>query len=491
MAYEDLREWIALLEKENELKRVKVEVDWDEEIGGITRQALDMKERCPALLFENIKDYHQGPCSKLFTASLATYGRIALMLGLPKETPVREIVQTIRERIKNPIKPVIVKNGPCKENKREGKDVNILDFPAPKWHVLDGGRYIHTFGGVVTRHPITGWINIGIYRGMVVDEKTIAWALLAGKHWGHHYHEYQALGKPMPVAVIFGWDPVLPFTACAPYAAGISEYEVMGAIRQKPVELVKCETVDLEVPAAAEIILEGVIPIETESYQMEGPFGEFPGYYGGVTTPRPVMKVHCLTHRNDPIYQGTLEGPSPTEDARVSSINLSVVGWEALEKMGIAGITDVFCPACVGFGTNVRVQINKRYQGHAKQVAACLWCATTTNFKNVTVVDEDIDIYDSDAVEWAFTYRVDAKEDLIVFPGAPGSPLDPSNDPQWLNPVVFGGGRWNRLLIDATKTWRWGPKPEWNGERFPLVAKVSPEMKKKVRERWAEYGLGS
>ena len=489
MADRDLRAWIASIEKEGQLKRIRAEVDWDEEIGGITRKAFDMKDRCPALLFENIKDYQNGRCRKLFTASLATYGRIAMMMGLPKDAHVREIVQTVRNRIKRPVSPVLLKDGPCKENIIKGDQVNILDFPAPKWHPLDGGRYIHTFGAVVSKHPVTGWTNLGVYMGMVVDNKTIAWALLAGKHWGHIYHEYQTMGKPMPVAVVFGWDPVLPFAACAPYAAGVSEYDLMGALRESPVPLVKCETVDLEVPATAEIVFEGLMPVEPESYRMEGPFGEFPGYYAGVTTRRPVMNVHCITHRNDPIYQGTLEGPTPNEDAQCSSINLSVIGWEALQKMGIAGITDVFSPACVGFGTNVRVQINKRYQGHAKQVAACLWSATTTNFKNVTVVDDDIDIYDSDAIEWAFTYRVDPKEDLIVFPGAQGSPLDPSNDPRWQDPMRFGGGRWNRLLIDATQTWRWGPQEEWLGKRFPLKVEVSEAIKKKVQDRWKEYGF--
>ncbi len=489
MAYKDLREWIAKLEEAGQLKRIQAEVDWDEEIGGITRRVFDMKEQAPALLFENIKDYHDGHGKRLFTGSLNTYGRIALMLGLPQETPVREIIQTVRDRVRNPVKPTLVKDGPCKEHIKKGDKVNILEFPVPKWHALDGGRYIHTFGGVITKHPVTGWTNVGIYRGMVVDEKTIAWTLTLGKHWGHHYYEYMQLGKPMPVAVIFGWDPVLPFAACAPHPAGVSEYEIMGALRERPVELVKCETVDLEVPATAEIVLEGFIPIEPESYRMEGPFGEFPGYYTGAAARRPVSQIHCVTHRENPIYRGTLEGPPPNEDAQCSSINLSVVAWSTLERNGIPGITDVFAPASVGFGTNVRVQINKRYPGHAKQIANCIWGATTTNFKNVVVVEEDIDIYDSDAVEWAFTYRVDPKEDLIVFPGCPGTSLDPSSDPQWHDVKPYGGGSWNRLLVDATRTFRWGPKPEWGGERFPQKVEVAAEIQKKVQERWQEYGL--
>ena len=169
MAYQDLRDWLKKLEGEKELKRIKAEVDWDEEIGGITRQVFHMKEKGPALLFENIKDYHNTPCTKLFTGSLTTYKRMALMLGLPKDTPVKQIIQTVRDRIANPIKPVLVKEGPIKENINKDDKVNILDFPVPKWHSLDGGRYIHTFGGVVTKHPKTGWVNVGIYRGMVVE----------------------------------------------------------------------------------------------------------------------------------------------------------------------------------------------------------------------------------------------------------------------------------------------------------------------------------
>jgi UbiD family decarboxylase len=484
MPYGDMRDWIAKLEEEGELKRIRAEVDWNEEIGGITQRVLDMKDRGPALLFENIKDYKATPCRKLFTSSLATYGRIALMLGLPKNTPVKEIIRTVREGVKTAVKPVIVRQGSCKENIMKGDKVNILDFPVPKWHAQDGGRYINTFGAVITKHPREGWTNVGLYRGMVVDERTIAWGLQAGKHWGQHYHEYRSMGKPMPVAVVYGWDPIMTFGACAPHPAGVSEYEIMGALRHAPVELIRCETVDLEVPASAEIVLEGFMPIEPESFEMEGPMGEYTGYYGGAQTRRPVMKVTCVTHRNDPIFQGTLEGHPPTEDSRCSSVSLSVAGWQALQRLGVPGIVDVFCPSTAPI-PDVRVQINKRYHGHAKQVASCLWAASVESYKNVVVVDEDIDIYDPDDLEWAIAYRVDPKEDIVILPGSPGSPLDPSVDPRGRD----GGGKWNRLLIDATKTWRYGPREEWGGERFPPRADVTAETKQKVDRRWKEYGF--
>ncbi|MBI2370213.1 MAG: UbiD family decarboxylase [Deltaproteobacteria bacterium] len=489
MAFSDLREWIEQLEAAGELRRIKARVDWNEEIGAIVRRVFDLKERGPALLFEHIKDYEQGRCRRLFTASMGNYARIAMMLGLPRETPVREIILTVRSRVQTPVPPVVVPRGPIKENVLRGSDVRILDFPVPKWHPKDGGRYVNTFCGIVTRDPEEGWLNVGLYRGMVVGQRTISNALLAGKHWGIIYHKYRVRGEPMPVAVFYGCDPVLPFAACAPHQIRAGEYEIAGGLRGAPVELVRCETSDLLVPAAAEIVFEGVVPPDPESYREEGPFGEVTGYYAGISTRRPVIEVQCITHRNDPIYQGTLEGGPINEDHRCSSISMSALAWEALERNGIPGVRDVFCPP-VGFATSIRVQINKRYQGHARQVAACLWGLNAlTNYKLVTVVDDDVDIHDPDAMEWALCYHVDPREDIVVFPGCPGSPLDPSTDPEYQDPVKYGGGLWNRCLIDATRTWRWGPRPEWDGKRFPPLIELRPEVARLVRERWAEYGL--
>lgn len=490
MPYKDLREWLSVLEAEGELKRISAAVHWDEELGGIARAALDMKEQGPALLFESIKDYEAGQCTKLFTGSVGNYARMSLMLGLPKESRVKELINTVRERTAKPIKPVVIGDGPVKENVARDKEVNILEFPVPKWHAQDGGRYIVTFAGMVTKDPETGWVNIGLYRGMAQDERTIGCAFSPAKHAGQHYHKYRSQGKPMPVAIIFGWDPVLPFTACAPYPTGVCEYDMMGALREQPVELVKCETIELEVPATAEIVMEGTMSPQAADYRREGPFGEYTGYYAGVVTERPAINIHCITHRNNPIFQGTFEGPPIDEDHRCCSVSMSALAWDLLEKNGVPGITDVFCPP-LGFATNIRVQINKRYQGHAKQVAACLWGSTAQAcFKNVIVVEEDIDIHDSDQVEWAFSYRVNAKDDgIVIFPGCPGSYLDPSNNPEWNDPMKYGGGRWNRLLIDATRDWRFGPREEWGGERFPPLAEVRPEIKELVKRRWKEYGF--
>src|SRR3972149_8079926 len=254
MAFKDLREWIEVLEAEGELKRVKAQVDWNLEIGGIVQKIFDTEG--PSLLFENIKGHRDTACTRLFTASNSTYPRIALMMGLPKETPVRKLIETFMERIDRRIPPKRVKSGPCQENIMKGKDVNLLQFPAPKGHPEDGGRAFNTYGAVITKDPETKWINVGLYRMMVHDERNLGALILPSSHWGQHFAKYAKMNQPMPVAVVNGWDQALPVIGATSLPATTDDYEVGGGLRGKPVELVRCETVDLEVPASAEIVVE-------------------------------------------------------------------------------------------------------------------------------------------------------------------------------------------------------------------------------------------
>src|SRR4030042_3858349 len=251
MGFKDLRDWLGKLESEGELKRVKTQVDWDKEIGAISSVA--RQRGLSGLLFENIKDYQKTRCRKLFTGSLVNSRQIALMFGLPKDTHLRDLVGAFRERFKNRIKPKTVASGEVKENVVKGGEISLYDFPVPFWNKLDGGRYIDTLGAVVTRDPDNGIQNVGIYRGMIVDKNRIAKLIAPSQHIGQHFSRYKALGREMPVAVVYGWDPSMAFAGCAPVPKEVCEYDVMGSIRQEPVELVKCETSDLEVPASAEI----------------------------------------------------------------------------------------------------------------------------------------------------------------------------------------------------------------------------------------------
>jgi 4-hydroxy-3-polyprenylbenzoate decarboxylase len=483
VAYRDLREWIDTLDREGELARVKVEVDWDLEIGGILRENMDRNG--PALLFENIRDYRNTICTKLFASSLSSNSRIALMLGLSKDTPYRDLIRVWRERAKKSVKPVIVDTGPCKENILKGDDVDLFQFPTPHWQKLDGGRYIGTFHGVVTKDPDTGWINVGTYRQMIHDKNTTTMSLAQGQHIWFHWRKYRPKGKNMPLAVAIGWDQVLPAVAASPVGTGVDEYDIMGALRQKPVELVKCETVDLYVPASSEIVLEGEVITDRSKFITCGPFGEYTGHYGPANL-RPPFKVNCITFRKDPILQGTMEGMPINEDHRICSVSHSALIWDLLEER-MTGVTGVNNDPSTAYA-NLIVQIDNSYYGQVHQVAANVWSSHLSNMmcKNIFVCDQDVDIYNLSKVFWAFGYRVDPSKDIIQFPGWI-SALDPVVHPQ--DRLGPGGNKGIRLLIDATKPIDRPRADEYLGEKFAIVAYPDDETMRKVETRWEEYGI--
>ena len=493
MGFMDLRQWIRLLDKEGELRRITAPVEWDREIGAITRKVLEKKG--PALLFENIRGYERGRCTRLFTSGLGSRARLALALGFPKDAPNRELVQYVMQKNRETITPVVVPTGPVKEHVIKGSDVDLTELPVPKWHYREGGRYVNTFAGIVTRDPDTGAQNVGIYRGMIGKRNTIPSLLIkGGQHWGQHFLKYAKRGEPMPVACVIGWDPVLGFLAGSPIPAGVCEYDVMGAYRGEPVELVRCETVGLEVPASAEIVIEGFIADDPATYESEGPFGEFTGYVSDIPTPRPTIQVTCITHRSDPIFRGTLEGTLPgsfSENSVMSSVQRAAIAWNILTGAGIPGIRDVFIHPITN-GTNICVQIRKHYKGQPKQIAAAIWGsgAAQYRYKNVIVVEEDIDISSYEQLDWAIAYRVNAGHGgIVVFPGIFGSPIDPSTPLAERDVSRLGSGLWNRVLVDATRTWEFEPRPEWGGERFPPTVRPAPEDEQRVLDRWKEYGL--
>ena len=307
-----------------------------------------------------------------------------------------------------------------------------MSFPVRNGIAIDGGRYILTYGGVVTKDPDSGVMNVGVYRGMVAGKNKIPILMWRAQHIGHHVTAWQQKGhKEMPIAVAIGWEPSLDFVGGSPVPKGVCEYDVVGAIRGAPVDLVKCETVDLHVPASAEIVIEGYLGLDPETYTMEGPFAEFTGYVAGDRSPKPTIRVTAITHRTDPILRGTIEGSMPgsfSENGVCSSIMRAATAWNVLDRAGVPGVTDVWCPP-VQAGVNIVVQIKQSYRGQAKQVANALWgsSAAHVRYKHVTVVDDDIDIHDYAAVDWAIAYRVNAGEDdIVIMPATFGAGLDPS-----------------------------------------------------------------
>ena len=496
VAFGDLRGWIKALEAAGEVRDIDASVDWNVELGTIMRLAQGPGQG-PALLFNNIKGYEgpQARCRRVFGNGLSSYRRVAMMLGLPPDTHLRELVKIGRNLVNDRIPPRIVKTGPVKENILTGDKIDLFDFPSPQWNRIDGGRYILTYGGVVTKDPSTGVMNVGLYRGMVADRDKIPILMWRAQHVGQHATAWEATGQSrMPIAVAIGWEPTHGFVGGAPVAKGVCEYDVMGAIRGEPVDLVKCETNDLYVPATAEIVIEGYLDLDPSTYVMEGPFAEFTGYLAGDRSPKPAIHVTAITHRNDPILHGSIEGSLPgsfSENAVCSSIMRAGTAWNVLERAGVPGITDVWCPP-VHAGINLLVSMKQSYRGQAKQAANAIWgsSAAHVRYKHITVVDDDIDIHDYAAVDWAIAYRVNAGEnDVVIMPATFGAGLDPSTRRRDRNPALFGTGKWNRLLIDATMNLDYDPDPDLDGARFPPMVWPAKADADAAYARFAEFGL--
>jgi UbiD family decarboxylase len=475
----DMRDWIALLEREGQLYRMQAEVDWRGELAEVQRQ-VTMRQG-PAILYENITDYASGRCTKLFCGGIATQGRTALMLGMPLDSSREALIRELRQRLSNPITPEVVASGSVKENIVLGDDIDLFELPVPQWHPDDSGRYINTWGGVITRDPETGKQNVGVYRAVIATRNKINVLLVPAQNWGVHYGKYKEMGQPMPVALVFGWDPTMVF------AGGMhlpfEEYDVMGGLRQKAVPLVKCETSDLMVPASAEIVVEGFVPPDPATYENEGPYGESTGYYS-LARPRPVINVSCITHRNDPIFRGSI-----LESGTIIRLGAAALVWNVLEQQDIPGILDV------AVGSVTVIKIHKTYQGQARQVAAAIWGSRTsiTMAKAILVVDDEneIDIADPAQVQMALTRHLEPSRGIVIYPLQIGPPVDPSLSADEQDEIEYGQALSSKLLIDGTVDWTSHPRrEEWGGRRLsPNCFIPEPEVSEKVARRWTEYGI--
>ena len=486
MNFLDQREWIAALERHGELARVTVPVAWSGEIGAICRRVLNAQG--PALLFENVLGHEQSWCSKLFTGSLGTAARVSLAMTGKKDTPRRELSRIFLKALRSGIAPMVVPWGPVQQNVRRGDRIDLFEIPVPLWHPRDGGRYINTMCAVVTRDPDTGFLNVGTYRGMIAGPRQISTLLILGAGWGEHFVKYADRGEEMPVAVVYGWDPVLDMCGGSQVPHDVSEYDVMGALRGEPAPLVKCQLSEILVPASAEMVIEGFVSSDPQTFLPEGPFGEYPGTYGEAR-PRPVIRVECLTHRHDPAFRGSLEGVAVgavNEDAAIYTITSKAAVLNTLQRAGVRGVIDVR-PGPVTF-----VQIRQSYQGQPKQAAAALWGSAAAEhfWKVVMVVDDDVDIYDDRAIQWALCYRVNPATDLFVFPATRGGILDQTIPFAERNDTALGTGRWNRLLIDATRDLRTANHDCFGRPSWPSMS-TEPDSNEvaRVRARWAEYGI--
>ncbi len=481
MAHRDLRDFIRVLEKNNELKRIPFEVDPVLEITGFADRAV--KRGGPALLFEKPKGY----AVPLLINSFASMRRMELALEVQSVQEVADrIVEFLEMRMPEGLMgklkmlpklaemgaffPKVVSKGDCQEVvKTEG--FSLLDYPVLQCWPEDAGRFI-TLPLVFSRNPDTGKRNCGMYRMQVFDERT------AGMHWqthkqgAEHYRRMRQHGRTrMDVAVAIGADPATMYSAILPLPPDLDEMMIAGFLRQSPVEMVKCRTCDLEVPANAEIVLEGYV--ELGELRTEGPFGDHTGFYS-LAGEYPVFHVTCITQRRDPIYATTIVGPPPMEDYFMGKAIERI--FLPLMRLQLPEVRDIAMPPEGVFHNLILVKIRKSYPGHARKVMHAIWGTGQAMFsKVIVVVDEDVDVQNYSEVAWKALNNIDPQRD-IEFVLGPVDSLDHSSRLE-----NYG----SKMGIDATRKW-----PEEGFSRpWPTVIEMSAEVKRRVDDLWQKSGL--
>jgi 4-hydroxy-3-polyprenylbenzoate decarboxylase len=474
----DLRDWIELLRREGELAEITAEVDPHLEITEIADRT--MKAGGPALLFRNVK----GSSLPVLINQFGTERRMCLALGVSSLEEVRERVAGVFELLQPPkglsavldaaatglrtlkdSKPRIVGSGVCQEVVVTDPDLDLL--PIMQCWPDDGGPYI-TLPSVITRDPVTGGRNVGMYRLQKHSSTTL------GLHWQIHKDaaaDWREGAGRMEVAIALGTDPITTYAGSMPLPKHIDEFAVAGVLRNDSVDLVRCKTVDLEVPANAEIVIEGYA--ERGVLAPEGPFGDHTGNYTP-TEPFPLLHVTCITHRRDPIYPSIVVGVPPSEDVWLGKATERI--FLPAVQMTVPEIVDYDLPFAGAFHNCCIVSIRKRFPGHAKKVMHAIWGTGLLSLtKAVVVVDEWVDVHDYEQVVWQLGANVDPARDVLVSHG----PLDQLDHAP--NLASIGG----KMGFDATRTWpEEGYPREW-----PEVARMSEDVRQKVDARWSELGI--
>ena len=480
MPIDDVHELIQVLEEKGHLKRVKAEVDTDLEIAEILRRV--MYANGPAILFENVKGYDIPVLGNAF----GSIERLELAL---ETTDFTEIGQRITDMTKmeipkgifNKLKklpelskmsesfPNLEKSGPVTEVIDE--DPTFDKIPIIKSWPKDAGKFI-TFGLTATKHPDTGVRNLGVYRIQIIDQKHALMHWQKHKRGAHHQLISKEKGKTIEVAIIIGSEPATIFSAVAPVPEGLDKYLFAGITRKKGINTVKCKTVDIEVPANAEIVLEGYV--DSSDTRDEGPFGDHTGYYTP-KEPYPTFTLTGIMRRKNPVYVTTVVGKPILEDAYIGKVIER--SFLPLIRMFHPEVIDFNMPSAGWFQGMAIISIKKTYPGQAKKVMMGLWGMGQLSLtKMFVVVDEDINVHDINDVIWAVTTRTDAARDITIIDRTPTDTLDPAS------PLVNLG---SKLGIDATqKTFEEGFERE-----IQEKVMVDDETRNLVDSKWSSYEI--
>lgn len=480
MPIEELGEFVQKLEKAGELRRIKTQVDANLEIAEILRRV--MYSNGPALLFENVKNHDMPVLGNAFgslkrlelgleTSDFTEIGqRIVDMTKMDIPAGLFNKIKKLPELAKmTDIAPKLQKSGPVTELFDDSPSFEKIPI-LKTWH-KDAGHFI-TFGLVATKHPETEIRNLGVYRMQVLDKTHAIMHWQKHKRGAHHYDMKKDAGQKIEVAVVIGADPATVYSAVAPVPEGLDKYLFAGIVRKTGIKTVKCKTVDLEVPANAEIVLEGYV--DPSDVRMEGPFGDHTGYYTP-PEPYPVFTLTAIMRRQKPIYLTTIVGKPILEDAFIGKVIER--SFLPLIRMFQPEVVDFAMPAAGWFQGMAIISIKKRYPGQARKVMMGLWGLGQLALTKIFIVlDDDVNVHDMDDVIWAMTTRVDAARDVMIIDHTPTDTLDPAS------PLLNLG---SKLGIDATQK----TKEEGYQREIQELVKVDEDTKNVVDAKWSSYGI--
>ncbi len=468
--YADLREYLQVLEAHGKLKRITRPVDKDWEIAAVGRvnfQSVPDAERC-ALLFERVRGFDIPVVVGVLGGSRTIYALALRAAG------VDDIADAWARALRAPIAPEPVGTGPVHAHVHAGDAADLSKLPVPTWTVEhDPGPYL-TAPFVITRDPDTGVQNIGTYRCQVKGPRTIGMFIAHVQHGRKHIEKNDARGVPTPVAIALGTDPSVGLCSVAKIPYGVDELAVAGALRGEPVPVVRARTVDLMVPAHAEIVIEGLV--RANETEWEGPFGEFTGYMG----PRSrsfVLDVTAITHRDQPVFQAFLSQMPPSESSTIRGYGREAAIRRHLCDLKLP-VADVHLLHAGGASNYLAISIRKEYPGQARQVMFGAWAVDPTLGKFTVVVDDDIDVRDPFMVDWALAFRVQPDKDTFVVSDTVAGRLDPSQAAEDVPQQDDRRRLSSKIGIDATRK-----------HRYPPIALPPAEHLAKVRRDWKAYGF--
>jgi 4-hydroxy-3-polyprenylbenzoate decarboxylase len=470
MAYADLQQFLAILQRNGKLHWIEKQVDPSWEVAAVTRSVFERYgwEDRPALGFQRVGD-SQIPLV------VGVCGGSPSIYATALNSTIDNVATIWEEAQKHPIAPILADTGVCKELIFTGSKVDLGSLPQVVWTpTLDPGPYI-TAGLVITKDFMTGSRNVGTYRLQMKGAQRLGIYVGNSQHAARHIRQYESQKREMPVAIAIGMDPAVVLTSISKFPYGTDEFSIAGGLRREALPLVRCETVDLEVPANSEIVIEGFI--RWEHRESEGPFGEFSGYMspGGQA---PIIDVTCLTRRRTPVFQAFLSQMPPSESSCIRSLSRSAALYHHLRNVLGQPVKDVHFTESGGSSSMLVISMKKEYDEQVKEIAFGAWSLMNKEGKFTVIVDDDINVRNPFQVEWAMSFHAQPARDFLTIDGLAPSGIDPSTASSDVPQHDKRRRTGSKIIIDATRK-----------HSYPPAARIPKTHMDAVIQNWASYGF--